>query len=72
MGDGGLGRPLIQEAVDAQGGGEPVQFVDIVGQQMCPGEPAPPPDRLVDVNRHRPPRAFVQQPHMELRESSGN
>jgi hypothetical protein len=39
--------------VDAEAGGEPVQFVDVVGEEMAPFEALPAPERIVDIDRHR-------------------
>src|SRR4051794_30184997 len=47
------GRALIGGAVQAEHGGKPVQFVDIVGEQVAPFAPAPTPDRVIDIDRHR-------------------
>jgi hypothetical protein len=39
--------------VDAEAGGEPVQFVYVVGKEMAPFEALPGPERIVDIDRHR-------------------
>ena len=55
MGDGGPRRALIRQPVDAKADGEPMQFVDVVSQQVRPSQPLPAPDRIVHVERHLPP-----------------
>jgi len=71
VGRAGLGRPLVGRAVDAEAGGEPVQFVDVVGKEVAPFEALPGPERIVHIDRHRfapnlaalpsPPAAYSTQ-----------
>ena len=61
VGDRGPRWSLIRQPVDAEVRGEAVQFIDSVGQQMRPLQALPAPDRIIDIERHIPPRHCPSQ-----------
>ena len=53
--DPGSGRPLIRRPMNAEPPREAMELIGVVGEQMRPLEPAPRPDRIIDVDGHAPP-----------------
>jgi len=51
VGDRRARRPLIRRAMNPERGGEAMEIIGVVGEQVGPSEAPPFPDRIVDKER---------------------